>query len=196
MENNVTKTEGISALILSGGLSTRMGTEKRLLTYHGKSQEQFLFDLLSSCLSDVYVSVNAEQQTDFPSIKDLDLGMKSPMIGILSAFAQKPDSAWLVVACDMPFVTAEAIEYLLEHRNPAKYATAFENPELSFPEPLLTIYEPKIYKKLQEALQQGKKSPMKVLQSVAIEKLQVIDDKVLTNINTPAEYVSIKKNND
>lgn len=196
MGNNVTKTEGISALILSGGLSTRMGTEKRLLTYHGKPQEQFLFDLLSSCLSDVYVSVNAEQQTGFPSIKDLDLGMKSPMIGILSAFAQKPDSAWLVVACDMPFVTAETIEYLLEHRNPAKYATAFENPELSFPEPLLTIYEPKIYKKLQEALQQGKKSPMKVLQSVAIEKLQVIDDKVLTNINTPAEYVSIKKNND
>jgi molybdopterin-guanine dinucleotide biosynthesis protein A len=196
MENNVTNTEGISALILSGGLSTRMGTEKRLLTYHGKPQEQFLFDLLSNCLSDVYVSVNAGQQTGFPSIKDLDLGMKSPMIGILSAFAQKPDSAWLVVACDMPFVTAETIEYLLEHRNPAKYATAFENPELSFPEPLLTIYEPKIYKNLQEALQQGKKSPMKVLQSVAIEKLQVIDGKMLTNVNTPAEYVSINKNND
>ena len=177
----------ISALILSGGQSSRMGEEKRLINYHGKTQEQFLFDLLCGYFSAVYVSINQNQTTDLPYVQDLDLGVKSPMVGIVSAFNKNPSSAWLVVACDMPFVDGRAIEYLLKHRNSEKYATAFENPDEHFPEPLLTIYEPKIFPKLQEAINQGKKSPMKVLQNLEIELLQEFDNQWIVNINTVEE---------
>lgn len=182
----------ISALILSGGLSSRMGEEKRLINYHGKTQEQYLFDLLNPCCSEVYISINSSQQTELPFIKDLDLPIKSPMVGILSAFKQDPNTAWLVVACDMPFVSEKTIECLLKHRNSEKYATAFENPDEHFPEPLLTIYEPKIYEKLQEALNQGKKSPMKVLQSLDIELIKDFDYQWLQNINTSEERTKIR----
>jgi molybdopterin-guanine dinucleotide biosynthesis protein A len=109
------------------------------------------------------------------------------MVGIISAFNQNPNSAWLVVACDMPFVDEKAIKFLLNHQNSEKYATAFENPEERFPEPLLTIYEPKIFPKLQEAINQGKKSPMKILQNLDIELLQNFDNQWIKNINTIAE---------
>ena len=108
-------------------------------------------------------------------------------VGIFSAFEKNPETAWLVVACDMPFVNQEALEYLIKHRNPEKFATAFLNPEEGFPEPLLTIYEPKIFEKLQEAVNQGKKSSMKVLQSVEVELLEVIDNEILKNINATEE---------
>ena len=174
----------INGLILSGGLSTRMGEDKRLINYHGISQEQYLFDLLKTYCSEVYVSINRNQNTDLPHIFDLDLSIKSPIVGIISAFEKNPETAWLVVACDMPFVNREAIEYLIKHRNPDKFATAFENQEEHFPEPLLTIYEPKIFKKLNQAVSQGKKSPMKVLQRLEVELLEVFDNEMLVNINT------------
>jgi molybdenum cofactor guanylyltransferase len=177
----------ISALILSGGQSCRMGEEKRLINYHGKTQEYYLFDLLSNYFSAVYVSINQNQKTDLPYIKDLDLGVKSPMVGIVSAFHHNPNVAWLVVACDMPFVDEKTIEFLLKHRNSEKFATAFKNPDEHFPEPLLTIYEPKIFPKLQEAINQGKKSPMKVLQNLDIELLQEFDNSWIRNFNTIEE---------
>jgi molybdopterin-guanine dinucleotide biosynthesis protein A len=183
----------ISALILSGGQSSRMGEEKRLINYHGKTQEQYLFDLLSNYFSAVYVSINKNQTTDLPYIPDLDLPIKSPMVGIVSAFNHNPNVAWLVVACDMPFVDEIAIEFLLKHRDSEKFATAFENLEEHFPEPLLTIYEPRIFPKLQEAIHQGKKSPMKVLQDLDIEFLQKFDNQWITNINTLEEKTKLLK---
>ena len=161
----------ISGLILSGGQSSRMGSEKRLINYHGKTQEQYLFDLLSNYFSEVYVSINQHQRTELPYIQDLDLPIKSPLVGIVSAFNQNPNVAWLVVACDMPFVSEKTIDFLLKHRNSERYATAFENPDECFPEPLLTIYEPSTFPKLQEAINQGKKSPMKILQDLEIKLL-------------------------
>ena len=183
----------ISALILSGGQSSRMGEEKRLINYHGKTQERYLFDLLSNYFSAVYISINQNQTTDLPYIQDLDFGVKSPMVGIVSAFNQNPNVAWLVVACDMPFVDEKAIEFLLKYRNLEKFATALENPEEHFPEPLLTIYEPKIFPKLQEAINQGKKSPMKVLQNLEVELLQDFDNQWIMNINTVKERASCKE---
>jgi molybdenum cofactor guanylyltransferase len=183
----------VCGLILSGGHSSRMGEDKRLINYHGKTQEQYLFDLLNNYFSEVYVSINQNQTTDLPCIQDLDLPIKSPLVGIVSAFNQNPSSAWLVVACDMPFVDEKAIEFLLKHRNSEKFATAFENPEECFPEPLLTIYEPKIYPKLQESINQGKKSPIKILQNLDIELLQKFDSQWITNVNTVEEREKLLK---
>lgn len=177
----------LSALILSGGLSSRMGQEKRLIHYHGKTQEQYLFDLLKPYCNEVFVSLNQNQTTELPYIPDLDLPIKSPIVGILSAFHQNPNKAWLVVACDMPFVDEKTIDYLLQYRNPEKYATAFENPEGHFPEPLLTIYEPKIYPNLLEAVNQGIKSPMNVLKNLDIELKKDFDFQWIQNVNTIEE---------
>lgn len=182
----------LKALILSGGKSTRMGTEKRLLNYHGKTQEQYLYDLLKPFCDEVFVSINANQQTELPYIQDLELSVKSPIVGIYSAFQQFPDAAWLVLACDMPLVSEETIEFLLKNRNPAKYATAFENPEEHFPEPLLTIFEAKFFEPLQVFIQQEKKSTMRLLQSLDIELLQIPDAKMLKNINTAEEFSSFQ----
>ncbi len=180
-------------LILSGGMSTRMGTEKRLLNYHGKSQEQYLYELMKPFCDEVFVSINAHQQTELPYIQDVELVVKSPIVGIFSAFQQFPESAWLVIACDMPLVSQETIEFLLKNRNPEKYATAFENPEEQFPEPLLTIFEAKFYESLQVFIQQEKKSTMRLLQSLDIELLQIPDAKMLKNVNTAEEFDSFQR---
>ena len=90
----------MNALILIGGKSSRMGTDKGLLNYHGKPQREYLFDLAKKYCTEVYFSCRAEQQFSEQSI--IDTYSLGPMGGILSAFDFNPNTAWLVVACDMP----------------------------------------------------------------------------------------------
>ena len=76
---------------------------------------------------------------------------------------------------------------LVNHRNPTKLATCFYNPETEFPEPLITIWEPKAYPVLLEFLSQGYSCPRKVLINTDIEMIQMKDPTKMTNANTDEE---------
>ncbi|HWZ35922.1 MAG TPA: NTP transferase domain-containing protein, partial [Mucilaginibacter sp.] len=119
----------------------------------------------------------------------LDLG---PFGAILSAFREKPDSAWLVVACDMPLLNAETFGHLIGNRNTSTIGTAYENGADGFPEPLITIWEPKSYSVLLAFLAQGHSCPRKVLINSDTHLLQPLDAAALTNVNTVEDFEKIK----
>ena len=147
----------IYGLILTGGFSKRMGMEKAQLDYHGQPQFSYLFELLKHCCEQVFLSCRKEQSTQFgakyPMIFDLHHGI-GPMNGLLSFFEKKPSKACLIVACDMPFIDKKTLDFLIANRQADKIATAFKSKK-GFPEPLLTIWEPKSYKTLKKAFQKG-----------------------------------------
>lgn len=174
----------LNGLVLIGGNSVRMGTDKSLLEYHGESQREHVLKLLQPICEDAFLSCNAQQSAgiDLPKIEDRLLGI-GPMGGILSAFQSAPDRAWLTVACDMPYLSAEALECLIANRNTSKLATAFVNSEEGFPEPLLTIWEPKAYPVLLQALSTGISCPRKVLINSDIELLEAPNPAALKNVN-------------
>lgn len=176
----------MNGLILIGGKSARMGTDKSLLNYHGLTQREYLFQLLSKFCSEVYFSSRQEQGLLENVI--LDTLAISPISGILSAFEHNSETAWLVLACDMPLVSDEAIELLIKHRNPEKMATAFYNPEISAPEPLITIYEPKAYLLLSEYIHSGHKSPKVFLQNNEVQLIAIQEKSFLKNVNSKAEF--------
>ena len=176
----------LNGLVLAGGKSLRMGTDKSLLAYHSSPQRNYVFDMLGAFCSNVYLSANEEAGT-LPVIRDrfTDLG---PMSGILSAFQSAPDSAWLTVACDLPYLTPGTLEYLVQHRNASRMATAFMNAENTFPEPLITIWEPRAYPVLLQALSEGLSCPRKVLINSDIALLSAPDNNELQNVNDVAAY--------
>jgi molybdenum cofactor guanylyltransferase len=182
----------MNGLVLAGGLSTRMGTDKGLLVYHEKPQREYLFEILSKFCKEVFVSINPHQHTELPFIVDTS-EISSPLVGILSAFEQNPDVAWLVVACDMPLIDYEIIHFLVKNRDEKTLATAFRNPEENFPEPLITIYESDIYPKLKQAFSENKKSARRVLENSAITLLEIPNSFYLTNINTEEKAKEFKQ---
>jgi len=180
----------VHGLVLSGGKSTRMGSDKGNINYHGTSQRQHVFNLLVAHCKEVFVSCNEEQAkeiADLPIIQDSFLGL-GPLGGILSAFQQNPNVAWLAVACDLPYLNADAIGYLINHRNPSKMATAFLDSNGVFPEPLVTIWEPRAYPVLLQFLSQGYSCPRKALINSDIDLLKAPDAFAFKNINTTEEY--------
>ncbi len=183
-------------LVLSGGKSQRMKRDKATMDYHGKPHREYLIDQLNDFTSKTYVSCRKDQVEELSShyncIADSfdDLG---PYGGILSALREHPDRAWLVLAVDLPILSKETIAQLVKARNPSKIATAFYNKETDFPEPLITIWEPKAYPVLLQFLGLGYSCPRKALINSDIEMIQPERPEELINANNPEEYENALK---
>jgi len=182
----------VYGLVLAGGLSTRMGRDKGALEYHGKSQIAHCHGLLSQFCERVYVSNRAGQELEeahagFDHIPDAFVGL-GPMGGILSALRSDSSAAWLVLACDLPYVTDATLDTLLRSRNPFKLATAYISAHGGLPEPLCTIYEPKSVHRLMSFLAQGYQCPRKVLINSDTSLIQAPENGELDNVNSPKEY--------
>jgi molybdopterin-guanine dinucleotide biosynthesis protein A len=186
----------INGLVLAGGKSQRMGFDKGAVNWHGKEQRYYMADMLKPFCESVYISCRAEQQAEinekYLSLTDTFTGL-GPYGAILSALREEPDSAWLVVACDLPLLDADTLQYLVHNRNTSTIATTYQSGFDGFPEPLITIWEPKSYPVLLSFLAQGYSCPRKVLINSDITLLQSQNRDALTNVNTPDELDTIKR---
>lgn len=186
------KIAPIQGLVLAGGKSTRMGTDKGTLNFYGKNQRDVAIELLEKHHLKTYLSVRSDQEIGIENkITDKFVGL-GPFGAICSAFQENPDVAWLVLATDLPFVNDEVINLLLKHRDPSKIATTIKGKNSKFPEPLITIWEPKSYTLLLNYLAQGYSCPRKVLLNSEIEIIEA-DDDFIRNINTPEEFNAAHK---
>ena len=177
-------------LVLSGGQSTRMQQEKASLRYHGKPQAAHAFELLAAACDRAFISCRWEQaelHAGFPQIHDAYRNL-GPLSGILSAMTAFPDAAWLVLANDLPHVTADTLQILIRQRQPAKIAVAYQYPQQAFPEPLCTIYEPAMRTLLWQRFEAGRYSLYRVLEHPDIRLLAPANGVTLVNVNDPDGY--------
>ena len=196
LEKQMEKSVGtLNGLVLAGGKSLRMGYDKSSIEWHGKEQRYYMADLLKQYCDEVFISCRADQQNEvdshYKTLPDtfVDLG---PYGAILSAFREKPDAAWLVVACDLPLLDAEILQDLVAYRNPSAVATTFESPFDGLPEPLITIWEPKAYPVLLSFLSQGYTCPRKALRNNDVHIIKAENADALRNVNTPEELEKVK----
>ena len=185
-------TAPIYGLILAGGASSRMRRDKAVLVYQGRNQLDRAFELVKRHVADVFVSVREGQMTEptraqKPLIVD-SVGGGGPIVGIRSALAAYPDVAWLVVACDLPFLSDAALEQLLGERDPRVLATAYTSAHDGLPEPLCAIWEPAAAAALAAYQSNGGQCPRKFLSAHSVLLLEPRDRHALDNINTPEEY--------
>ncbi len=188
ISDNIPKING---LLLAGGKSQRMGHDKTLIDYHGKAQKDYMMEMLSRHCETSFISIAENKGEKFPVIEDEFKGL-GPYGGILSAFRYNPNSAWLTIAADIPLLNDDTLKELIKGRNPSAFATCFHNPETSFPEPLITIWEPRMYPRLLNFLSMGYSCPRKALINSEIEELHISNTDILLNANTPMEVEMIK----
>src|SRR5262245_50263553 len=135
-----TRAAPLYGLVLAGGSSTRMRRDKAALSYHGKPQLEWTWELVAGITDQTFVSARAEQASEplraaHPLIIDRLTG-KGPIAGIAAAQDTHPEVAWLVVACDLPFLSRATLAHLLAHRDSQKLATAYRSTYDGLPEPL------------------------------------------------------------
>lgn len=188
----MTSIDKIYGLVLSGGKSSRMGKDKGLIEYHGIPQRDYSYNLLTQVCDETFISVRKDQVTELPKgyqvIIDEDI-YRGPYNGILSAHQKYPNVAWLVLACDLPLISKEALKELISARNSDKLATAFALKENPLPEPLCAIWEAEGLKESVKYMnsQQGS-CPRKFLIHNDVALVFPSDENVLLNANSETDY--------
>jgi molybdopterin-guanine dinucleotide biosynthesis protein A len=206
----------LRGLVLAGGRSTRMQSDKSLLEYHGKPQVEWAAELIAPFCTSVHVAVRAGHAEDaaragLPAIAD-EHDDAGPMAGIAAAQNAYPDAAWFVVACDLPFLDATTLAHLTSRRDPARVATAYRSAHDGLPEPLCAIWEPSSRALVRAAMEEiaaagsrsrgrrshrshsggshahGSACPRGVLESGDALLLDLPDPGALDNVNTRDEW--------
>lgn len=181
----------LNALILIGGTSKRMGSDKSVIDYHGKPQWEHLVDLLQNQVDKIYISARPNQQITYPNIiTDKEAGL-GPFGAILSALDSKPGEAFLVIATDLPYIDKTTIKLLIRNRDLTKSATALKAKNKDYPEPLATIWEPKSLAVLKNFYENKIYKPIQILKEIPLKTITV-NDAILENINTESEYLQVK----
>lgn len=178
-------------LVLAGGRSRRMGSDKALLEKGGKTQLQRSVELLDRHLERVFVSARPDQADDhergrYPQVIDRydDLG---PVAGILSAMDEYPDVDWLVLACDLPNVDDVTIERLLGGRAAGGPFVAYASSHNGLPEPLCAVFAAGAADIVRQHVTEGIRCPRKMMIRAETRLLEQPHPSALDNVNTPED---------
>jgi FdhD protein len=195
-----TKIEGVTAAILAGGASSRMGTNKALLMVDGAPIITRTYQILAKLFHEVVIVTNSpEEYTFLPcrKVPDIFPGIGS-IAGVHSALTHSMTSRTFVVACDMPELNPELIRLLCD---------ADENADAVIPtnaeglrEPLHAVYARSALPALEGAIRADDRSILHLLEKVRTTIVSADDFKGIAggkesfrNLNTPEEYEQVTK---
>lgn len=188
---NLLQTAPLKALIMAGGKSVRMGQDKPWMDFNGSPQVLFLSEILTKHGIETWISCREEQRENFESQGLKTIGDRilncGPIGGIASAFMTDPNSAWLVIACDIPLFDEAMLLEMLAARHPENCATSFVSPHDGMPEPLAAIWEPRIYQQIMQFISLGYSCPRKVLMNTSTHLFESTTSEKLMNVNTPGD---------
>jgi molybdopterin-guanine dinucleotide biosynthesis protein A len=183
----------LTAFILAGGQSSRMGRDKALLSFQGLSF------LENSCLIAQDCAVQVSVITPWPERYELIIPKSCGIIneplptkGPLCAFAfglSVAVSDWiLLLACDLPLLTAETVkEWSQLLVNVPENAIALVPRYDNRWEPLCAFYHRRCLESLQTYINQGGTSFQKWLDVSTVEELMIENADILFNCNTPED---------
>lgn len=180
-------TPPLLGLVLAGGESRRMGRDKGRLAWQGKELRLRCAELIAPFCGETFLSLRREEPVaGWPVLTDVHPNI-GPMAGLLRAFAERPDAAWLVLACDLPLMTRAALQALVAQRDPAALATCL-CAHAAEPEPLAAIWEPRAAALLRAAHAGGQYGLQRLLRAQPVHCVQVSFPACLHNANAPADW--------
>lgn len=189
------------ALILSGGKSSRMGTNKALLEIDGKTTIERIRDELQTICDDLILVTNEPETYRFLNLKIVadEFPGKGPLAGIHTGLKASDFEVNFVTACDMPFVSAELAAALIQ--NIGHYDAVIPVIE-GKQHPLFAVYKKAIAADVEQCLENGILKIRDLLENLNVLYLTEQDlqgycdvalDLAFFNMNHPEEYENAKK---
>ena len=183
------KAGQISAMVLAGGYSTRMGRDKAALALDGRTFLEIQVDKLRALgVDDVMVSGAGYRAAGARTVEDVypHLG---PLSGLHACLLSAAHPACLAVSVDAPLIPIEALKELIQMHTGG--VTALCHGERV--EPLMAVYDRALSGEAERLLHSGNTSIMQLLRNAPLTKYAYrLDEFLLTNCNTPEDYARIR----
>lgn len=184
--------EPLYGLVLAGGESSRMNSDKALLNYFGKPQYERIYELLQPFCEQVFISGKESQTYHLPVITDhQNYESWGPLAGLMTAYDMLPGN-WIVVAIDYPLIQESDIQLLINQRDDTYDATVYFDYENQFFEPFIGVYEKQILQFMKEQAVNYKYSAQKLLHQRMVKKATPINNEILQSIDTPEAMEKIQ----
>ena len=188
----------LCGLVLAGGRSSRMGTDKAALVHpDGRTLARRCHDLLveAGCET-VALSLRHDQElppgfADLPHVmlvRDPEGMSQGPLGGMLAAMRLHPEADWLILACDLPRLDLATLTQLIASKRPDEPFLSYRSEFDDLPEPLCALYSPAALPILEQAQAEGIRCPRKPLIRHECRLLEPLTPHALDNANTPADW--------
>ncbi len=174
--------------VLVGGRSSRFGSDKALLDWHGQPLALHVAEKVRQAAGSITLVGNPDryQHLGLRLLAD-PLLHHGPLAGLQAALAHTT-SAWnLVVACDMPNLTTAFLTYLLETAQASNPDILLPQGLQDRPEPLCAVYHQRCREEIQSALAQGIHKMTAAFTRLRVLLLPIADHSLFANLNTPAD---------
>jgi len=186
-----------SAVILAGGVGSRLGKEKSLIEFGGRPLIQWSVEKLALLVEDVVVVARGPEQAGLLEdlIPDASIACDSvsgygPVAGLAAGMELARNEYVLAIGCDLPFLNADVVNILFEQAR--GWDAAVPMRENGMIEPLHSVYKrDALHSACQNAIEHGERKirlPLSMLRvkCVSVELLKNPDPELLTffNLNT------------
>ncbi|MCM3692998.1 molybdenum cofactor guanylyltransferase [Neobacillus niacini] len=190
-----------AAIILSGGKSSRMGTNKALLKLNEKTTIERMVDTLKIYFDDIILVTNEMESYQFLGVKMVSdhYPGKGPLAGFHAGLMASDYDVNFITACDMPFISGELAATLVNMIDHHDALVPVINGKM---QTLCGVFQKKNVTKIEECIENGRLPIKQLLDHLNVlyiteNELQAytnIDlERVFFNMNHPHEYEEAKK---
>ena len=181
------------AFILVGGASSRMGTDKSQLLINRQTFTERISETLLKLTDSVTIVGKQPEESALPSVPDV-YPQWGALGGLHAALAACRRDWAIIVACDLPFVTAELFSSLLSLRMDREAVVPIQPDDR--PQPLAALYRiDPCLQRATELIEAGQRRPLDLLEAVQTRWVSFAEirnleqaEKFFVNINTPSDY--------
>jgi len=189
----------ICAVILAGGKSSRMGSNKALLDFGGKPLIRVLVDRILPVTDHILISSNDSESyrfLNFPVVRDHYMG-QGPLAGLHAAMRRDNCPLYVVLACDLPNLRASFLRKLIAFSR--GFDAAIPRTRDGLAHPLCAVYRRTCFPAIEKALFRGAN---KFIETFLLNALSIrwvdpdegqFEDQDLANINTPEDLQKFRR---
>jgi len=197
-DQRVNNAIGVTAFILAGGKSSRMGSDKAILQLGSETLLAHALKLAGAVTDDVRIVGDATKFSDFGRVVEDVYRDQGPLGGIHAALSTSPTELNLMLAVDLPFVEANFLQYLLSRARESGAMVTLPRAAGGL-QPLCAVYRRGFAAVAEDSLRSGRN---KIDSLFAKVETCVIDEEELVrggfslemfrNLNTPDDLEKVR----
>lgn len=194
-DEHLQASQHITAIILAGGKSSRMGTEKGLVSFNGKRLVEHVIDALKKITNNIIIiTPNKEyEQFGFPCYADI-YKEKGALGGIYTGLINSSTQKNIIVGCDMPFLSQNVLNGLVDNCDDVDVLLTMHKDK---EEPLCSVYDKSCASHFKNLIEAGQLKITNALtglkaKTICFDKEEWFIGTEFTNINTPGQLNDLK----
>ncbi len=193
------KYENLSAIILAGGQSKRIGENKALLKIGDKTIIEIIAIKFQKFFSNISISANDDSVysfLDLPIVNDIYKNY-GPLSGIHASLINSKTEKNFFISCDLPLINPTSINYIIDHSNGFQITIPLIK---GFPLYVCGVYSKSILECIEKLFNENPLKPsLKTLTRIVdtnilnIEKEKFYNENIFINMNTKEDFEFVRK---